>query len=450
MLSYINRVGSSLFCAAVLMAGIADAQVAVRGASGASLQALEGTETLVTVVIRATGAIEPNCRVAEVGPNYFAVLSANGDRNAYLYNAVSEVRVQDGAIAHELFRLDQARGLSEDEQATYDTAMRNAGEIFSRAISNQLVRMKAAAILGIGGDESAIQYLQQRALGNDLLLAVQAYLYLNLIEPVPADPERVRAGLASGDPNVRSLVMIIIGMLKLDGYEDVLMESLNQRLAQASAPAAYALGQLKYEPAVPILLDMVMGLNEAKSEAALGALVNIGGNEIVDGLKQRLPNATGFSRYRLIEALVKLDDPLGVRLMKDEALRAPTLTDRAAMVLAERGDFDAIAMLEERLKERYEPTLNQLTERATIAVVLLKQGDLRYVAVLQELLNSSDLATQIVGLSATAVSGSRNMLPLLSAPMASSNDLIGVMACEAVISCVNPEYREKLITISGG
>ena len=445
MLNFISPVASvSRWCVIVLATfavGAAAAQVSV---VGGSLASLEGTETLVTVVIRDTGAVEPNCRVVEVGPDYFAVRSANGDRNAYLYSAVKEVRVQEGAIASEMFKLSQDRGLSEDEQAVFEQAIRTAGDIYDRAISNQAIRMRAAALLALNGDDAAKDYLIQRTQGNDILLALSAYLMLNLVERVPVEPELIRTGLSSGSPQIRAITMTIIGMLELTGYEDQLMASLDQRLAQASAPAAFALGKLQYEPAVPQLLDMILGLNQVKSESALEALVQIGGVEVIDGLKQRLPNASGLSRYRLIEGLVRLDDPLGVRLMKDEALQTPTLADRAAIILAARGDLDAKAMLEDRLTDRYEPTLVQLVERANIAIVLLKGGDLRRVSVIQELLNSPDALTQLAGIAAASEARVRSTLTLLTAPMASPDNLIALSACEAAVAIANADYARRL------
>lgn len=435
-----------LAMAALIAAPWAAAQVPVKNGNGASLESLEGTDTLVTVVIKGTGAIEPNCRVVDIGPNYFAVNSANGYRNAYMFADVSEIRVQEGAVAHELFKLSDSVGLTEDEQVIFDAAVATAGDVFERAISNQDIRLQAAVLLGLAGKDAGEQYLRQRAEGNDILLALRAHNLLKMFTEVEISDDLIRSGLANSDPRVRAITMLTIATFERDEYTDHLMEAVGQRLAQTSAPAALALGYMEEEAAVPALLDMILGLNAVKAESALWALVQIGGPEVIDGLKDRLPNAAGMARYRLIEALTRLDDPIGMRLMKDEALRIPTLQDRAAIQLVAKGDLDARGLLEERLSERYEPTFANLIGRGQIAVALLRQGDNRRVADLQTLVTDQNPLVQVVGLSLCVEAGARTMLPILEAPLSSPNELVAISACYAVFACSNPEFHKLLST----
>lgn len=435
--------------AAMIVSGWAMAQVPVTGGA-ADLASLEGTDTLVTVVMSGTEAEDPNCRVVDVTEDYLAVISTDGNRNVYLYDTVKEVRVQDGAVEHEGFQLADDRALTENEEAIFAQAVERAAQIFDRALSNQLLRIRAAAIMALAGDEEGLNYLQQRAEANDLLTSGMANLYLHAIDMGEPNLETVQRAFSAGDPRVRAVAMIIAGMLSASEFEERLLSNVKSRLTQTSAPAALALGKLRSEAAVPDLLNMITSIDAVKAERALEALVQIGGPEVVQGLKERLPNAQGMGRYRIIEALFRLDDPLGEKLLKDEALETPALSLRASMALAAGGELEARERLQEELNERYEPLPAQMMERGRIAATLIKSGDRRNIAVLQELLSSDDDEVKIFALNQIAQLGQRNFLDLLAPAMQSPNDVVAITACETVVAIVNPAYRKRIMAISEG
>lgn len=425
-------------------AATAPAQVPVTGVSGgATLGELAGTSTLVTVVL-GSGASETNCQVAEVAPTYLAVLSDDGLRNAYLFSDIAEVHVQGGEIMGGNRDLSLNRPLSDAEQRLYADVQARARELFEHSLGDQGIRMRVAALVALDGDEQGLTYLQQRAEGNDLYTALRANLELALIGQASPDPELIRGGLSSGLRNVRTATIYCIGLLGLEDFEGRLLTLLKERAAEISAPSAFALGRLKSEAAIPSLLEMVTSLNEQKAETAKEALIHIGGDAVLTGLKERLPNVAGLTRFRLVEALFLLGDPLGERILKDEAMGTPTLSVQAAMVLVQEGDFEAREFLQARIDEKYEPTLINQLQRIYIAAALIKAGDRKNVAVIQEALGSdSNPALQYTALSAIAEVGERFLADLAMPLVGSTQDEVATFACQAVVACLKPEYGDK-------
>src|SRR5690606_20935529 len=141
-------------------------------------------------------------------------------------------------------------------------------ELFERAIGDQSVRMRVATITALADDERALTYLQQRADGNDLYTALRANLELGLVGAADPDPELIRSGLTSGLQNVRTTTMFCIGLLQLQEFESRMVTLLKERAAPISTPAAFSLGQLKSEAAIPGLIDMIASLNETKGTTA--------------------------------------------------------------------------------------------------------------------------------------------------------------------------------------
>lgn len=427
-----------------LGAAAATAQVPVTGVSGgASLNDLAGTSTLVTIVL-GSGASDTNCQVAEVAPTYLAVLSDDGLRNAYLFSDIAEVHVQGGEIMGGKRDLTQSRPLSDSEQRLYADVQARARELFEQSIGNQTIRMQVAALIALEGDEQGSTYLQQRAEGNDTYTALRANLELALIGQANPDPELIRSGLGSGLRNVRTATIYCIGLLELHDFEPRLLTLLKERAAEISGPAAFALGQLKSQAAVPGLLEMATSLNEDKANIAKEALINIGGDEVLTGLKQRLPNVAGLTRFRLVEALFRLGDPLGERILKDEAMGTPTLANQAAMVLVQQGDFEAREFLQARIDEKYEPTLINELQRLEIAAALIKAGDRKNVAVIQESLGSdANPFLQYSALGAIAHVGERSLADLAVPLMGSTQDEIAAFACQVIAACLRPSYGDK-------
>lgn len=443
------RLGAWALASGVVFSATALAQVPVTGvAGGARLSDLAGTSTLVTVVLKESSATDTNCQVLEVAPTYLAVLSTDGLRNAYLFKDLAEVRVQGGEVKSDRKDLTSNRPLSDEEKRLYGEVQAKASDIFERAIGDQGIRMRAATITGLEDDERAISYLKQRAEGNDMYTALRATIALGLIGQADPNPELIRGGLASGLRNVKTATIYCIGLLQLSDFEDRLLGLVKERLPEIAIPSAFALGQIKSEAGVPALLNMVVSLNDEKAEAAKEALINIGGDSVLTGLKTILPNTTGGARFRIVEALYRMGDPLGERILKDESIKIPTLSVDAAITLVKGGDFDSREFLQNKLDEKFEPTLYNNLQRLRMAAALLSVGDRKNYATLQAMLGGDqNLQLQYAALSYIAILRDRNLAELATPALGSADDQMASYAAQVITVCFKPEYGERFNTM---
>jgi HEAT repeat protein len=427
------------------------AQVSIKGASaGVGLNDIKGTTTLVTITLKGSGATDPNCRIVDVGPDYFRVSSENGDRYNYTFEGVDEIVVQGGRVELEKFEIDARHALTPKEQDLLNKALETAAGVYDRSISNQTVKISAAVLLALGTDkraEDAQIYLNRLAESNDLRTAFTATIALYMVKDIEPTSALMQTGLTNGDSRVRAMTVLVIGLLRQEEYEERLLSLVKERQAETSAAAAFALGRLKSQRAVPDLLNMIVGLNRGKAESAKLALIEIGGDAVISGLRERVNSTSGLAQFRLIQALYELDDPLGARLMKDESMKTPTLALAAALALAGKGDIEARDYLSKKLSARWDRIDRQYNERSEIAAVLIKGGDRSADAVLREALSSDSVLVQLHALTLIANSGARSLVDLPNAALLKPDDAVVIAACEAVVALLDPDFSSRLKAI---
>ena len=429
---------------ALVFSATASAQVPVSGVSGAKLQDLVGSPTLVTVVLK-SGPEDVNLNVVDIGPDYVSFKMQNGQRTAYKFSALKEIRVQGDAIAAKAFTLDRSRALTPEEQKIYDGVTQKAKAFFDGPQTDQSIRMDAAGILVLSNDQSAEEYLTTFLNGNDTATAVEAAVRLYAAGKTDALQNVLQSGISSGNRNVRAKAVLLLGLTGNTSQEGQLMEMLRDRLADYSAPAMRTLAMLNNEAALPMMYDAILDSNSIKGEAAVFALGLMKSDEIPVRLKELLTRAKNFERFRIARALYAHNDTTGRQLLQGEFLDVPSLRTDTAIILAKQGDRDGIRILNEILDERYNPTTEVLKKRAEMAMALVIGGDGAAITIVQELLGSDDLAVLKYTCDLIADSGVRRLMPLTQSSVENADAKVSMSACQATIACANPDYRDRLV-----
>ncbi|MBI2432650.1 MAG: HEAT repeat domain-containing protein [Candidatus Hydrogenedentes bacterium] len=434
--------------ALLLWAAGVQAQVPVTGTSNVTLKQLEGSPTLVTVVLKGERVVEdPNLKVVEVLPNALNVETADGDVFTYLYDTIQEVRVQGEVIEKAEFKLPASRALRADDQKIVERAATRAQSLYETAADNQDVKMNSAVLLrlheGTAGVEE-LDYLQQLAQSNDIQTQINAAERLFLAgEDVQED--LIRQGLDSGNRKVKAQTLRLAGLLKYQAGIPQLIQALNDRSDDLAVPAAVALARLGNREIIPRLLNMLTDASEEKGNAAVKALVELGGPEIIEQMKLMLPDAELSGRYRIVLVLFKLGDPLGKKQLQDTLENVPTLALESAILLAASEDEGAMDYLRARLRNRVDPNELNLTLRAKMAAALLSGDDPNAISELQELLRSDLAPVKIAVCDKIIELGNRRLLTILQPTIESSDATVSLHACMAAFSFSYPDYRERLL-----
>ena len=426
-------------------AALAEDMPPVANGSGRTLRDLAGKDTLVTVVLKDRGATDQNLRVVEVGPNYFSVVTSNGERLPYKFESVAEVRVQDRKVETRKFNLDENRTLKLEEQKVVDRAFDRAREIFAAANSDQSLKMWAAALLAVSGRADGMEYLRRLSSTNDLATNVDASLKLFLAGEEEVQGTIVSKGMQGGDRKVKVAAIKLAGLIGNKDSIPILVDAVQERVADISAPAARALGRLGYRDAIPVIMRMLLELSDEKGNAAIFALTRLGGQDVIDQLKDKLKITSGQSQYRVVTCLYKLKDPLGKQLMIQQMEKFPTLAMDAALLLARDGNWDASQFLAKRLKKRYDEKEDVMISRAKAAAALVANADPTAVSYLQELLRSKDVNVKKEVCVLMAELGKRRLIPVLQPTIESGDADLALQACAAVVAIAKPDFRERFL-----
>ncbi|HQB04208.1 MAG TPA: hypothetical protein PLY90_13070, partial [Candidatus Hydrogenedentes bacterium] len=348
----------SLFlCTVVVFAGLfsltaISAPVPITGTSqSVSLSDLVGTRTMLTVVLKDGDAKDSNLKLAEVRDDRLVFLSTTGEIVPYLLDSIASIEVQDGVVQQRRAPDLESQVLRAEHQRIVDRAWSRIKDIFQQSDDNQPLKMEAAMLLAMSGEENAHEYLRQLAGSNDLVLQLQAAGMLYLIGDVV--PENlIRQGLESGKRDARIMAASLSG---LAGYKDAvptLRPLFMDRSVQYSAPAARALARLDDHTILDRLQAMLFELQQEKGEAAIFALTKLQDASVIEGLKFRLLEADGSNRLRIARVLFNLGDPTGIDELQHIFKTYPTLMPEVALMLAANGYWDAIQFLQTRLARR--------------------------------------------------------------------------------------------------
>lgn len=431
--------------------------IPVTGVEGATLKDIAGTPTLVTIVVKGRDALDPNLQITELASDHVSVINPEtGDRHAYLYSDIKEIRVQGDKIEAKPFKVDVERGLTPTQQQLVSRGLRQAAEVFEQE-RNQPVKMNAAMIIASQGDKNALKYLQDLSRQTDVETALGAYYRLYIAGEQEVSSELIERALSSGDRQLRATAARVAGLYREPTAEPYLLRMVRDRAADLSAPSAIALARMGSREAIPTLLDMLTGLNEDKAKAAAAALTILGGEDVIRALHQMIDDQSGLSRYRIIEILFLLGDPKGKELMKQEVLAIPTLRLEAAIHLAPQGNLDAMEILRTRLSERYDIQMEVIRLRARAAGALIAGGDRARIADLQEMLRldfpdlrepaAGNYIKGIVTVVSNVVieTNVRGIMDIMQPILLSQYPEARLSAASAIVALGDPGYRERML-----
>lgn len=446
-----NRMaGFILLVSLVLAAPSVHAQVQILGADRAvSLSDIAGTETLVTVTFKGSGAQDTNLKIRECYDDRIIVLTEKNEVIPYLLDAVESVTLQNGVVESQHRPEMEGQVLRAEHQRIVDRAWTRIREIYNGAADDQELKIHAAVCLSLINDEDAHNYLRQLAESNDIITQLNAAgaLYIAGDQKIPS---LLQQGLESGNRNARAMAASLAGLTGFEKGMEFLNTLFQDRAVQLSCPATRALARLGRKSIIPRVMEMLHELHEDKGNAAIFALTTLlsgeGNEDIIDQLKFKLLEAEGMIRYRIVRILYNLGDPQGKEELKTIFDTLPTLRPEVSLLLAKENDWDATQYLRERLERREDPTIPNLKYRAENAQALLFSGDASAMAVFQELLRQQDkpevykhifvLMTEL---------GNPRLITLLQPGVETIDRDFAFGACQTVIALAKPQFRERLM-----
>lgn len=429
------------------VASVAEAQT---GSTGGNIQQtlakVAGTESLVTVVLKGNQMKDANLRVQKVFADHFRAVDETGIPIMYQFDSIAEVQVQSGAVEKKVFTPPTEVGLSSEEQSLLDAARDKALQIFKEKSDDQDLKIRMAAFLAVNGDASAVEYLTKLGAANDVDTQLRAAHGLYLAgQPVPK--ESIQNGLKSGNRGLRATAASLAGCT---GQKDPILNTmLHDRIAELAAPAARALARLGDRTIVPDLLVMLDATNAERNDAAVFGLTTLGGPDIIEQMKALLaqPAATDPYKARAARILYDLGDPAGQEYFQTALRSSNSQSLSAALLLAEKGEWNAVEYLNGRLQRREDPSECNLIARARMAAALVKGGDLSATATLQELLQGDNPLVVGTVYNIIAESGDRRFLPILKPYIDSANLKISANACFAAGALAKGEFRDRLAQV---
>lgn len=424
----------------------------VTGVRGVTLDELAGMDTLVTVILKGSNATDKNLRVVEVGDDYVAFVSEQGERHSYRRDAIREVQVQEGQEAVRRWRPAEGVGLMPAQQQVVARSVERAKELFDTSIDNQTVKLDAAVLVALGGDEGdrrvAVQYLRDIHGANDLASAILSGFRLYLLGQTDAiRTDVLEEGLNSGNREVSNNAAKLAGLIQYRRVENILYKKLRDRRADVASHAMKALARLGNRDIIPAALAALSERNPDKGEAAVFALSRMGDAQTVDEVGILLGTAEGTTRFRAARVLYALESPAGAQILRDEIMSLPTLQVEAALILARQGDIKAMRILRERLLRRYDEVESILLLRARMAAALIAAGDRTAVPALQGLLRSDMPSVQRTVCQLVAELGNRAMIAIIQPSLENRDSEVAVAAAQAALACVYPDFRKRLVEL---
>ncbi|HOK89919.1 MAG TPA: hypothetical protein PK379_07815 [Candidatus Hydrogenedentes bacterium] len=426
----------------LLLGGWIFAEVPVTGTGQkVSVQDLAGTDTLVTVVLKDSGAQDKNLKVLAVNPATITFLNTSNLEVVYLLDNIAEIQIQEGKVETRQ-SLAETQVLRAEQQRVVDRAMARVREIFDGANDDQNLKLAAAALLALNRDEGASDYLKKLAETNDVMAQLRASRALYLAgDEISRD--LLRQGLESGNREAQALAAELCGLAGVADFEPLLFRMFQDRAVELSAPATRALARLGNREIIPRLLVMITEPNEEKGRAAVFALSTLGGEDVIDQMHMLLPSYDGIVRLRIVMVLYWLKTPDAVSELKKILSTYPTLAPDVALVLAREGDWEATQFLRNRLQRREDPTDSNLVYRAKNAGALFANGDPTTMAVFQEVLRSESLVARKAVFDVFLELGSVRLISLLQPSIENVDREIALAAATTVVGLANPEFRKR-------
>ncbi|MCC6488257.1 MAG: HEAT repeat domain-containing protein [Candidatus Hydrogenedentes bacterium] len=432
----------------MVLVSLASAQVLVVGGKGADLADIAGTDTLVTVVLKGSSAMDSNLKVESLANGILGVRTQSGQLSHYRVSDIQEVRVQGEVMTVKRLESTIDRGMTSDQKQVVARAAEQAYALFKGSTGDQGLRMAAAQVVAVSGTEDqkaeALEYLNGLASGNDLRTALEAARNLVMAGSPPVTSEMIAQGLSSGDRQVRASAALLAGLTGDPSGKSQMFKMLRDRASDFAVPAIRGLAWLGDREAIPTLLTLITERSEEKANAAADALILLGGDEIVEQMKLKLPDVEGRARFRVVRVLHALGDPLGSKLMQEEMLEIPSLSFETAIILAQQGDLKAMQVLRERLAQKYDAYEEVLFHRAEATAALIEAGDRTNIGEFQELLRAGIPSVSLRVLQLISQLTVKSLLPVTQPAIESGDPAISLAGCQAAIALTNPEYRTRL------
>ncbi len=194
---------------------------------------------------------------------------------------------------------------------------------------------KAAA-----GDTSAykgfVEYLGSSRTGEE-----QRRAYIALVAAGQKAAAEVRQALESSDPAVREHAFALAGNLKLEGTFDLAAKTIADTSLKRRHSAAWALGELGDERAIPILATAMGSDPDELTRREAARAINRFEMRATPALLEQLPKAKTEYRGTILRVLGELRDPAGkaaiIGGLKDPATREDAVWALGSMGKA--GDF---------------------------------------------------------------------------------------------------------------
>ncbi|MFP4502941.1 MAG: HEAT repeat domain-containing protein [Candidatus Hydrogenedentota bacterium] len=435
-----------------------------------SLQQLVDSDHLVSIVVKPANneAVIPNLRIVEVRDELIVAMEDNGKQHWLPCDSVKEVRVQEQEVEPRTY--DPPQVLTGQQKQILQRAIDRAGQIFRESQQNQPLRIGAATILTLYGNEEARVYLLKLARSNDVETELDATLSLYLAgdpaarpeAPYPVDavpesgtadaeqrrpllPRLVNRGLDHSSRTVRGKAAVLAGLTEIKETESTLLQQADDRIPELSVPAAKALANMGSRQVIPRLLELLMQQSPEKGEAAIYGLKRLGDEETARKVKDLLSAATGMVRLRIARVLFALGEPEGRQLLEDIMTDVPTIEHMAALPLARSGDWNAVQFLRRRLERRENPTAENLRFRAKAAGAMFKGDDPNGAERLSAMLRNDE--TEIVQYVCEVITelGRTNLLTTVQPPLESSDTEVALSACKAAAALANSEFQARLV-----
>ena len=126
----------------------------------ASLQDLVGTPTLVTVVLKGSGARDPNLKLSEIREDRLIMTASNGDTIPYMADSIEQIEVQGGVVEQRRLPQLDAQMLRPEHQRVVDRAWSRVREIYNDSADNQGLKIRRPRCCPFN-DADAHNYLRQ-------------------------------------------------------------------------------------------------------------------------------------------------------------------------------------------------------------------------------------------------------------------------------------------------
>ncbi len=420
----------------------------IKISGGKTLSELLNSNSLVTVILKNSGAKDINLELVETHDQYLAFETERGDRITYRLDQISEIIVQSEKKERPTLQISPGVTLRTEDKLTVERAWTRLDEIFKSSEGNQDLKVECAVLLVLHGSQEALEYLQKLIDSNEittqLVSARGMYLTGNQVPTA-----LLRSGLEHGNRSVRIQSAILSGLV---GYRDgipSLMNMLQDRSGEISGPSARALAYLGVREIIPKLLEMLLSQNEEKSESAVYALVTLGGEDIREQLLQMIPRLEGMAKYRAVKALFYLKEPQGKAMLSQLYDEQITLRPEIALVLAKEQEWKSQQFLRARLTRRENPTDVNFIYRAKAITALYQGGDPTVLPKYQELMRegSPNVRKEICYLIFKL--GDKNLLKILPSSIESRDIEVAFESCRAAVGVTLPAYRERYIRLRG-